>query len=193
MAKPRLYQRPDPKTGALVDYEPLPELHRPRLETIPPADPEVLARLQERLAMPTPKIPPRPRHLAQKLGSKWYWSACGCRLHGFPMLRRTCDGECILCIMKYKAARKAANWQAKQDLRVPLDELPRNISEAVLWGSKTYFTGEPCSHGHIAERYTRGRYCAACKNAAYVLPPATRDPDSPVAHLTNPPKADLVS
>lgn len=29
---------------------------------------------------------------------------------------------------------------------------------------KRYFTGKPCPHGHIAERYVKGRGCVACKD-----------------------------
>lgn len=29
-------------------------------------------------------------------------------------------------------------------------------------GSKRYFTGKPCVHGHIAERYVSGATCCAC-------------------------------
>ena len=35
------------------------------------------------------------------------------------------------------------------------------ISAAAL-GIKSYFTGKPCPHGHIAERYTSNGTCIAC-------------------------------
>lgn len=34
--------------------------------------------------------------------------------------------------------------------------------QAVAAGLVRYFTGKPCPHGHIAERYVAGRGCVAC-------------------------------
>ena len=39
--------------------------------------------------------------------------------------------------------------------------LPRTRTEAKRTGAKKYFTGEPCSHGHVAPRYTKG-VCVVC-------------------------------
>lgn len=44
--------------------------------------------------------------------------------------------------------------------------------------SKTFFTGKPCAHGHVAERYTSSRQCVTC---TYELAKARR--------LRNPGKA----
>lgn len=40
-------------------------------------------------------------------------------------------------------------------------DLPRTRTEAKRLGAKKYFTGEPCTHGHVAPRYTKGM-CVAC-------------------------------
>lgn len=40
-------------------------------------------------------------------------------------------------------------------------EYPNNRKEAKALGSKYYFTGEPCKHGHIALRKTKGA-CTEC-------------------------------
>jgi len=32
-----------------------------------------------------------------------------------------------------------------------------------------YFTGEPCCHGHIAERRSKDGYCVACRSAGTVV------------------------
>lgn len=37
--------------------------------------------------------------------------------------------------------------------------------EAVAIGARRYFTGEPCKHGHVAERRVIGSACVACANA----------------------------
>lgn len=39
--------------------------------------------------------------------------------------------------------------------------LPKTRQEAKATGAKYYFTGEPCKHGHIAPRKTKGA-CAEC-------------------------------
>lgn len=41
------------------------------------------------------------------------------------------------------------------------DGLPKTRAEAKAAGSKYYFTGEPCKHGHIAPRKTKGA-CIEC-------------------------------
>lgn len=43
-------------------------------------------------------------------------------------------------------------------------ELPKTRSEAKATGAKYYFTGEPCKHGHIAPRKTKGACLACLKN-----------------------------
>ena len=41
------------------------------------------------------------------------------------------------------------------------DNLPKTRKEAQAQGASYYFTGEPCKHGHIAPRKTKGA-CVAC-------------------------------
>jgi len=36
-------------------------------------------------------------------------------------------------------------------------------AQAIAEGEKTYFTGKPCPHGHIAERRTRDCFCVECR------------------------------
>jgi len=35
-------------------------------------------------------------------------------------------------------------------------------------GRKTYYTGQPCSNGHITERYTSSADCVTCKHLKYI-------------------------
>lgn len=35
-------------------------------------------------------------------------------------------------------------------------------AEARVIGYKRYFTGKPCKHGHISERYTNSKHCIQC-------------------------------
>ena len=37
--------------------------------------------------------------------------------------------------------------------------------DAISQGLARYFTGKPCKHGHIAERYTGNKTCCVCGNA----------------------------
>ena len=41
------------------------------------------------------------------------------------------------------------------------EDLPKTRAEAKTTGAKYYFTGEPCKHGHIAPRKTKGS-CLIC-------------------------------
>ncbi|NZD50505.1 hypothetical protein [Rhizobium leguminosarum] len=47
------------------------------------------------------------------------------------------------------------------------NDLPRTRAEAVEVGSKRYFTGEQCKHGHVASRFTSNRRCTACSMASW--------------------------
>ena len=35
-------------------------------------------------------------------------------------------------------------------------------AEAIAIGYKRYFTGKPCKHGHVSERYTNSKHCIEC-------------------------------
>jgi hypothetical protein len=47
-----------------------------------------------------------------------------------------------------------------------ITNLPKTRSEAKAQGAKFYFTGEPCKHGHIAPRKTKGA-CVDCLKVAW--------------------------
>lgn len=67
---------------------------------------------------------------------------------------------------------KFAGWQffyADQEAKpVEIPEefkhLPRTRQDAKAQGAKKYFTGLPCTHGHISPRLTKGS-CVACRKA----------------------------
>lgn len=42
------------------------------------------------------------------------------------------------------------------------DKLPRTRAEAKEKGLKRYFTGTPCTNGHVAPRFTSSRSCVTC-------------------------------
>jgi hypothetical protein len=41
-----------------------------------------------------------------------------------------------------------------------------NRVDAIAIGSYKYFTGKPCKHGHVAERYTKTCVCVECHKGA---------------------------
>jgi 5-methylcytosine-specific restriction endonuclease McrA len=51
--------------------------------------------------------------------------------------------------------------------------LPKTRAEAKAMGAKYYFTGEPCKHGHIAPRKTKGA-CVECLKAEWAQAAETR-------------------
>ena len=40
-----------------------------------------------------------------------------------------------------------------------------SCQEAKVQGLKRYFTGKPCKHGHITERYVKDKTCIICSRA----------------------------
>jgi hypothetical protein len=54
-----------------------------------------------------------------------------------------------------------------------MDKLPATRAEAKKNGSKYYFTGQPCKHGHIAPRKTKGA-CVECVKVEWTQANATR-------------------
>ena len=54
-----------------------------------------------------------------------------------------------------------------------MDNLPTTRAEAKKTGSKYYFTGQPCKHGHIAPRKTKG-VCVECLKVEWAKAAITR-------------------
>ena len=84
----------------------------------------------------------------------------------YQMLVRTCrNGGRV-------AKGKLAGWQFfyadEEPVLVEIPEefkhLPRTRQHAKEQGAKEYFTGAPCTHGHISPRLTKGT-CIACRKA----------------------------
>lgn len=58
-----------------------------------------------------------------------------------------------------------ANQEAKPvEIPEEFKHLPRTRQDAKAQGAKEYFTGLPCTHGHISPRLTKGT-CIACRKA----------------------------
>jgi group I intron endonuclease len=63
------------------------------------------------------------------------------------------------CLLWYSG--EAAPKVATEEVPEEYADLPRTRTEAKRIGAKKYFTGEPCTHGHVAPRYTKGQ-CVVC-------------------------------
>lgn len=46
--------------------------------------------------------------------------------------------------------------------RIPVEDLPKSKQQARLVGSRLYYTGKPCVHGHISPRYLTSGWCISC-------------------------------
>lgn len=153
-------------------------VRRPSASQMFLAKPSLIAELVAKYGVPVPDpnmYPTNPLSHARSVGALVYWSDKGCKHHGAPALRYASMGRCVKCEEGLKRSERQQRKALKQEMRTPLDELPKTQIEAVVLGSVTFFTGRPCSkNGHIAERYTSSNHCLQCKDPGYVLPPATR-------------------
>lgn len=49
-----------------------------------------------------------------------------------------------------------------QGYGLDIKKLPTSMAAAAAVGSRYYFTGDPCPHGHVFARYTKGGRCVYC-------------------------------
>lgn len=65
---------------------------------------------------------------------------------------------------RVKANRTGLAEMRLRKLDYPVDEFPEvtTRSKALHRNLKFYYTGKPCKHGHICERYTKQKTCLAC-------------------------------
>ena len=117
---------------------------------------------------------PKSRREAIAKGGRYHFSGRRCK-YGHLCPRRL-DRRCVECARqrgrdyhRRLAAEKRgqAEWQDGRGQKlVNLDALiesglPASRQEAKKSGSKYYFTGDPCLHGHLSPRYMRGD-CVQC-------------------------------
>ncbi len=98
---------------------------------------------------------------------------------------RGANGECGACRpcgrLSRGARRQAGRSTSPRGRRMTAAAIERRIAtvtraEAKARGLKRYFTGNPCKHGHIAERYTVFGKCVVCACERWRLD-SKRDPD----------------
>jgi len=117
---------------------------------------------------------PKTRDEAIAEDGRYYFSGSPCK-YGHLCPRRH-DGKCMECRRRRARDRRRrlsakkrgrAEWQDGRVQRmVDLDALiasglPTSPQEAKKSGSKYYFSGDPCLHGHLSPRYMRGK-CVQC-------------------------------
>lgn len=98
-------------------------------------------------------LPPSSRAEALRLGIRTYFTGKPCK-RGHIGLRYTQKGNCVEC-----AKHANPNYTGVGHKKNATREAAR------LAGKKTYFTGEPCIHGHRSERYTATAICVECCKA----------------------------
>ena len=96
---------------------------------------------------------------AQQAGLKKYESDRPCP-HGHGDVRYVSNNGYVEC------SKIAARTRPKPKVILPIDQLPRDRKTALAMGSKHFYTGEPCRHGHVAKRNTRDSGCTACVRQA---------------------------
>jgi hypothetical protein len=103
---------------------------------------------------------------ARTAKSKHFFLGCPCP-HGHIALRRLCDGKCTKCTNQYLDGWRKRNPDYRKRPTPPIsihyDGPVISRADAKSIGAGFYFTGEPCRHGHIAQRYTSNQYCLTCK------------------------------
>ncbi len=102
------------------------------------------------------------------------------RLEALQTRSKTYDSAepCPKCggTKRYTKRRKCVDCWKKESNR------PQTLRQvARLTGLTTYFTGKPCSNGHIAPRYTSTGSCSHCVNP----PKATKSVRVPNVHASD--------
>lgn len=146
---------------------------------IGPASQELLTELVRDTGLPVPdEISHSARKDAQAAGAKLYWSYEGCKHHGRPMLRRSVDGLCYVCVHNASVDRKEETKRRKLLDRLCVDEMETMATLAQKRGHTVYWPGTPCKRGHVAERFTVNGGCKQCheegRGKTYTPPLRTR-------------------
>lgn len=91
---------------------------------------------------------------ARKLGFKRFFSGKPCP-RGHVAERLVSNGTCAVCTLEKQNEKNAAAKAARGDIRGPRER-------AKEFGAVNYFTGVPCSHGHVCERRVSDAKCREC-------------------------------
>ena len=120
------------------------------------------------------------RRKAAEKGEVWYFTGKPCS-RGHLSRRQVSNGGCDECM--HPGRKDNPNYGRNQEVR----------HKAVVEGKLRYFTGLPCKHGHVAERWVSTGGCVECvspklgaahrrlqmrqemKNARFNIPNKSRD------------------
>jgi group I intron endonuclease len=81
-----------------------------------------------------------------------------------PTVHRALDSQTHLTKGRHAGWRfyyAESGRPSAQEVPQEYADMPRTRTEAKRIGAKKYFTGDPCTHGHVAPRYTKGQ-CVVC-------------------------------
>lgn len=112
---------------------------------------------------------PKTRAEAKRLGVLRYFPGSQC-CYGHVSERYTPSGNCMACTTERAAgtfdpAKRLDSHLDRLDgenLRPEFTVLPETADDARRSGSRYYFTGKACQHGHLDKRQTQSRGCMAC-------------------------------
>jgi Recombination endonuclease VII len=101
---------------------------------------------------------PISRKTAEAQGLTRYYTGRLCE-HGHRDERSVADGRCVVCteIAKQKFLERTTDDPSMANKCII------SCQEAKSLGLIRFFTGVPCIHGHLAERYVSNNMCVPCK------------------------------
>lgn len=111
-----------------------------------------------------------PRNVALQAGLKFYFNVNPCA-KGHICNRYVINCTCVTCEAIYllkKSKEKRERLREKESAEALRNSHHSKIlhfinrDDAILHGLLKYFTGRPCSRGHVAERYVTGFSCLDC-------------------------------
>jgi hypothetical protein len=90
-----------------------------------------------------------------------------CSVAGHVGERYTASGACCQCIADKRdpdtlAERRDAHAERVRERAERMGREIVTLAEARLAGSPTYYSGQPCRHGHLAPRWTATSICCTC-------------------------------
>jgi hypothetical protein len=137
------------------------------------------------------------RRDAMALGLKRYFTGRAC-IHGHVAERTVAQRSCLICRRSHwrgwyrRNPRPTPSKNTATIISVEYEGPIVSRAEANMIGDKFFFTGIPCTLGHIAQRYTSGADCVVCTRRR-AADRYSKDPDKIRAtgriwRITNPEK-----
>jgi 5-methylcytosine-specific restriction endonuclease McrA len=128
------------------------------------------------MADPNHELTAVTRQEAIALGLRFYVSGTACRA-GHTGPRYVSSMGCVACAIA-SDKRSRAQEKARREVEAPPRQMHERVvlrCDAIAAGATRYFTGMPCTRGHVAERLVGNATCVACDLARKVGDPAVRE------------------